>query len=160
MNDIPDLLERFRRGAELIAAVTTGAAGSELDFVSAPGKWSVRQIVSHLADSEIVGRDRFSRVIAEDNPTIVAYDQDAWATKLGYTTRKFSQMLETFRRMRGENHELLKVQSGDTWLRTGIHSERGAVSLYELLGIYTEHAEKHARQIRAARDAYKASRAK
>jgi hypothetical protein len=160
MNDIPDLLERFRRGAELIAAITTGAAGTELDFVSAPGKWSVRQIVCHLADSEIVGRDRFSRVIAEDNPTIIAYDQDAWATKLGYTTRKFSQALETFRRIRGENHELLKVQEGETWTRTGTHSERGAISLYELLGIYTEHAEKHARQIRAARDAYKASRAK
>jgi len=160
MTEIPDLLERFRRGAELIAAITTGAAGSELDFVSAPGKWSVRQIVCHLADSEMVGRDRFSRVIAEDNPTIVAFDQDAWAAKLGYTTRKFSQALETFRRIRGENHELLKAQEGDTWKRIGTHSERGAISLHELLDLYTEHAEKHARQIRAARDAYKASRVK
>ncbi len=158
-NEIQDLLERFRRGAELVAVMTTGAAGAELDFSPAPGKWSVRQIVCHLADSEIVGRDRFSRVIAEDNPTIIGYDQDAWAEKLDYRKRKFSQALETFRRIRGENHELLKDQPAAAWSRTGTHNERGPVSLGDLLLIYAEHAEKHARQIRAARDAYKAARA-
>ena len=157
-SELNDLLERFRRGAELVAVVTTGAAGAELDYSPAPGKWSVRQIVCHLADSEIVGRDRFSRVIAEDNPTIVAYDQDAWAEKLGYRQRKFSQALETFRRMRGENFELLKDQPEETWARTGTHSERGPVSLAVMLSVYAEHAEKHARQIRSARDAYKASK--
>ncbi len=160
MNDLKDLLERYRRGAELVAAVTTGAAGPELDFSPAPGKWGVRTIVCHLADSEMVGRDRFSRVIAEDNPTIISYDQDAWAEKLDYRKRKFSHALETFRRIRGENYDLLKDQPSETWNRVGTHSERGALSLYDLLRIYTEHAEKHALQIRAARDAYRASKAK
>lgn len=158
-NEIQDLLERFRRGAELVAVVTTGAAGAELDFSPAPGKWSVRQIVCHLADSEMVGRDRISRVIAEDNPTIIGYDQDAWAEKLDYRTRKFSQALETFRRIRGENYELLKNQPAEAWARIGTHNQRGPVSLGDMLRIYAEHAEKHALQIRAARDAYKAARA-
>lgn len=158
-NEIQDLLERFRRGAELVAVVTTGAAGAELDFSPAPGKWSVRQIVCHLADSEMVGRDRISRVIAEDNPSIIGYDQDAWAEKLDYRTRKFSQALETFRRIRGENYELLKHQPAEAWSRIGTHNQRGPVSLGDLLRIYAEHAEKHALQIRAARDAYKAARA-
>ncbi len=158
MEDLKELLERFRRGAELIAVVTTGAAGSELDYKPAPDRWSVRQIVCHLADSEIVGRDRFSRVIAEDNPTIVGYDQDAWATRLDYHKRKFSQALETFRRIRGENFELLKELPEDTYRRIGTHNERGPLSLYDLLRIYAEHAEGHARQIRDVRDAYKASK--
>lgn len=159
MSEITDLLERFRRGAELVAVVSTGAAGAELDFAPAPGKWSVRQIVCHLADSEMVGRDRFSRVAAEDNPTIVAYDEAAWAEKLNYRQRKFSQALETFRRIRGENHELLRSLTEETFARCGTHSFLGRISLLDLLRIYSEHAEKHALQIRAARDAYKAAKA-
>jgi len=160
MNEIAELLERFRRGAELVAVVATGAAGAELDYRAAPEKWSVRQIVCHLADSEMVGRDRICRTIAEDHPTLLAYDEKAWAERLDYHKRKFSQALETFRRVRGENYELLKDQPAENWLRTAAHSGLGALTLKDLLRIYAEHAEGHARQIQAAREAYKASKAK
>ena len=66
----------------------------------APGKWSIRQIVAHLADSEMVGAHRFRQMIAEDNPTLIAFDQDAWARNLDYARRKPKQSLESFRRMR------------------------------------------------------------
>ena len=158
MSEISELLERFRRGAELIAVVTTGAAGPELDFCPGQGRWSVRQIVGHLADSEIVGVDRFRRVIAEENPTLMAFDEKAWAEKLDYSRRRFSQMVETFRRIRGENFELLNGLTEETFQRPGTHSERGRITLLDLLRIYTEHAENHARQIRDVRDAYKQSR--
>lgn len=160
MSEIQELLERFRRGAELVAVVTTGSAGAEWDFVPAPGKWTVRQIMCHLADSEMVGRDRFCRVIAEDNPTLLSYDQDAWADKLDYHKRKFSQALEMFRRVRNENYELLSGLSEESYVRTGTHNQQGSLTLKDLLRIYAEHAEGHARQIKAARDAFKASRAK
>lgn len=153
-----DLLERFRRGAELIAVTMTGAAGPELDFAPQPGKWCIRQIVCHLADSEIVGAERFRRVIAEDNPTILAYDQDAWAERLDYRRRRISQTIETFRRIRGENYELLRPLPEETFRRTGVHSERGPLSLLDLVRIYAEHAEKHAVQIRTLREAYKEAR--
>jgi hypothetical protein len=160
MNDVSELLERFRRGAELLAAVTTGAAGSELDFTSGEGKWSVRQIVCHLADSEMVGGDRFRRVIAEENPSIIAYDEKAWAEKLDYKRRKFSQAIESFRRMRAENYELLKDLPPETWARTGTHDQRGPLTLVGLLRMYAEHSENHALQIRNARAAFKEARAK
>ncbi len=159
MSEIAELLERFRRGAELVAATTTGAAGSELDWTPGPGKWSVRQIVCHLADSEIVGADRFRRIIAEENPAIVAYDQDAWARNLDYTRRKISHALETFRRLRGENHELLKDLPASVFERTGTHSERGPVTLRSTLETYARHAESHAAQIRDVRQQYKQWRA-
>lgn len=159
MSEITDLLERFRRGAELVAVVSTGSAGAEWDFVPAPGKWSLRQIICHLADSEMIGRYRMASVIAEDNPTLMWYDQDAWAIKLDHSKRKFSQTLETFRRVRGENYELLKDLPEETYSRTGVHSRMGSMTLKDLLKMYAEHAEGHARQIREARDAYKAARA-
>lgn len=158
MNDIQELLERFRRGAELVAVVATGAAGAELDYRASAEKWSVRQIMCHLADSEMVGRDRFSRTIAEDNPSLIAYDEKAWAERLDYHKRKFSQALETFRRIRGENYELLKDQPAENWQRTAVHNVQGQLTLRDLLRIYAEHAEGHARQIKEAREAYKASK--
>lgn len=158
MNDIAELLERFRRGAEVVAVVATGAAGAELDYREAEGKWSVRQIVCHLADSELVGRDRMCRTIAEENPTLIGYDEKAWAERLDYHKRKFSQALESFRRLRGENYDLLKDQPEENWARTAVHTEHGTMTLKDLLKTYAEHAEGHARQIKAARDAYKASK--
>jgi DinB superfamily len=159
MSEVPELLERFRRGAEMVAVSITGAAGSELDFVPEPGKWSIRQIIAHLADAEMVAGSRLRRIIAEDHPSLEAYDQDAWAVNLDYARRKTSQALETFRRIRGENYELLKDLPATTFEREGLHSERGTMSLKALLQIMAEHAENHAAQLRTRRAEFKAQKA-
>ena len=159
MSELSDLLERFRRGPELIAAVMTGAAGAELDFVAAPGRWSIRQIMAHLADSEIVDADRLRRVIAEENPTLMGYDQEAWASNLNYARRKISESLETFRRLRAENYDLLKDLPEAVFEHTGTHSETGPVTLRQLVEVNAEHPEKHARQVQEIRRQYKQSRA-
>ena len=159
MDEIAELLERFRRGPELVASSLTGAAGSEVDFEPAPGQWSVRQIVAHLSDSEVVGAFRLRRVVAEDEPRLEAYDQNAWAARLDYGRRKPSQSLETFRRVRAENYELLRELPADAYGRRGLHSERGPLTLLDLLRIYATHAENHTLQIRRVREAFKAARA-
>ncbi|HEV2200847.1 MAG TPA: DinB family protein [Bryobacteraceae bacterium] len=160
MSERADLLERFRRGPEIVAIATTGAAGPELDFKPAPDKWSVRAIVCHLADSEMVEGMRFRQVIAEPNPTLQGYDQDAWAGRLDYSRRKISQALETFRRLRADTYELLKDLPEEAFARRGNHTERGQVTLLDLLKNTAEHAEGHVRQIQNVRTAYKEHRAK
>jgi hypothetical protein len=157
MSEITELLERFRRGPELIATTMTGAAGAELDFTPGPQKWSLRQIVAHVADSEIVAADRFRRIIAEDEPTLIGYDQDAWAKNLDYARRKTSESIESFRRLRGENYELIKDLPPEAFGRIGNHSQRGPITLLRHLETMAAHAEAHARQIRDVRDAYKRS---
>jgi hypothetical protein len=159
MSEIPELLERLRRGAELVAVSITGAAGSELDFVPEPGKWSIRQIVAHLSDSEIAAAMRLRRIIAEENPTLEAYDQDAWAVNLDYGRRKPSQALETFRRIRAENYELLKELPETAFDRVGLHTERGPLTLKQLTQLIAEHAESHAAQLRARRAEFKTFKA-
>jgi len=158
MEPLSDLLERFRRGPDLVAAVITGAAGAELDFVPSPEKWSIRQILAHLADSEIVCSDRFRRVIAENNPTLVAYDQDAWTARLGHRRRKTKDSLDLFRRLRAENYELMKDLPEAAFARTGNHTERGTVTLQDLIVDDTEHHEKHAQQLQELRRQYRQSR--
>ena len=158
MSEIQDLLERFRRGGELLATATTGAAGAELDFKPAPDKWCVRQIVCHLADAEQVGAMRFRQTIAEDNPTVGWYDEHAWAEKLDYGRRKLSQAVETFRRSRAENYELIRELPEAAWSRPYVHSQYGPNTLLGLLKTYTEHAENHVMQLRTVRQAYKDSK--
>jgi hypothetical protein len=158
MSEVPELLERLRRGAEMVAVSITGAAGSELDYVPEPGKWSIRQILAHLADAEMVAGGRLRQLIAEDHPHLQGYDQNAWAANLDYTRRKTSQALETFRRIRGENYELLKDLPPPAFEREGIHSERGPLSLKQLLQGMAEHAENHAAQVRTRRAEFKAQK--
>ena len=160
MSDIPALLERFRRGPELLAVVLTGVFGEEEDFTPAPGKWSARQIIAHLADSELVSAHRFRQIAAEENPTLIAYDQEAWARNLDYARRKPKQSLETFRRLRAENHELLKDLPEAAFERIGNHTERGRTTLRSLVELVANHAESHARQLQAVRDEYKKGKAK
>ncbi len=159
MSEIPDLLERFRRGAELVAVSITGAAGSEVDFAPEPQKWSIRQIVAHLSDAEIVATMRLRQILAEVDPKLQAWDQNAWATNLDYARRKPSQSLETFRRIRGENYELIKDLPEASFERAGIHSDRGRMTLKQLVQLIADHAENHATQLRARRAEFKAFKA-
>ena len=157
---ISDLLERFRRGPELLAVVLTGVFGEEEDFVPAPGKWSIRQLVAHLADAEMVGAYRMRAVIAEDNPTLTGYDQNLWTQNLDYAQRKPKQSLESFRRYRAENYDLLKNLRESAYSRTGNHTERGPMTLLQLVELYAEHAENHARQMQGIREEYKRAKGK
>ena len=160
MPEIPVLLERFRRGPELLAVVMTGVFGEEEDFVTAPGKWSIRQIIAHLADCELVYGHRMRQIVAEENPTLVSFDQDAWARNLDYARRKPKQSLETFRRLRAENYELLKELPEAAFARGGNHTERGPVTLAAIVEGGAQHAESHARQAQGIRDAYKQAKGK
>lgn len=160
MSELADLLERFRRGGELLAVATTGAAGLELDFKPAPDKWCVRQVVCHLADSEAVNVMRLRQVLAEENPVLQAFNGDAWGDRLDYGRRKISQALETFRKLRTENYELLKGTSEELFARTGTHTEEGLKTLRQLVLGSAEHVEEHVKQIQEVRAAYRESRTK
>ncbi|MBK5290568.1 MAG: DinB family protein [Acidobacteriia bacterium] len=158
MSELNELLERFRRGPEMLAMATTGASNPELDFIPGPGEWSVRQIACHLADAEVVGTDRMRRTIAEESPTVVWFDEQAWAAHLDYNRRKISNVLETFRLLRHDNHDLLQSLPEAAFSRTCVHSKNGPMTLLDLLRDYAGHAESHVRQIMDTRQKYKASR--
>jgi hypothetical protein len=155
MSDIAALLERFRRGPELLAVVLTGVFGEEEDFRPAPNKWSARQIMAHLADSELVCAHRCRQIAAEDNPTLIAFDQELWARNLNYAVRKPKQSLESFRRLRAENHELLIGLPESAFERAGNHTEAGRMTLGALVDRNVQHTESHARQLQALREEYK-----
>lgn len=146
------LIEQYRGGYAAIAEALLKATDEELDGRPGPGKWSAREIVHHLADSEMTAAIRLRRLLAEERPEIQGYDQDEYARRLHYD-RPHAISLELFKYVRDSTAELLERMSQSDWQREGTHSEVGRYTPETWLKIYAQHAHKHALQIRAARDA-------
>jgi DinB family protein len=146
------LVERYRDGHTAVAEALLKITPDELDTKPAPGKWSPREIVHHLADSEMTAAIRLRRLLAEDRPEIKGYDQDEFARRL-YYDRPHEPSLELFRMVRLSTVGILERLTPAEWVREGTHSEVGAYRVETWLRIYADHAHKHADQIRAARDA-------
>jgi len=144
------LIAEYKDGYSVLAAALLKITPEELDATLGPGQWSTRQIVHHLADSEMTAAVRFRLLVAEDHPAIKGYDQDVFSGRLHYE-RPHEASLELFRAVRASTVELMGCLSEAEWLREGTHSEVGRFGLDTWLRIYAPHAHKHADQIRIAR---------
>jgi len=146
------LVEQYRDGYPAIAEALLKITPEELDFKPGPNRWSVREIVHHLADSEMTAAVRLRVLLAQDRPTIHGYDQDEFARRL-YYDRPHETSLELFRYTRESTSEILDRLTPAEWVREGTHTEAGPYGVESWLKTYAEHAHKHARQIRVVRDA-------
>lgn len=144
------LIVQYKDGYRVVAEALAGATDDELDRRPAPGKWSARDIVHHLADSEMTAAVRFRLLVATDNPQIHGYDQDAFARKLFYD-RPIEASLAAFKAARGTTGELLDRMTEADWAREGTHTEHGRFTVERLLELTAVHAHTHAGQIRIAR---------
>ena len=113
----------------------------------APGKWSVTQVLAHLADSEIVWAWRLRLILAQDRPPLTGYDQDAWAAKLGYEKADPGECVDRFAILRDSHLLLLGGLTPAQRQRVGVHTERGEESVEHLLRLYAGHDILHLNQI-------------
>jgi hypothetical protein len=142
------LLDRYAAGAPAVEDALAGLTDEELDRRPGdPSDWTARQVVHHLADSESMAFIRLRRLIAEDQPAIVGYDEPEWARRLHYD-RPVESSLAVLRAVRASSLELLRALSEDEWQRSGTHSESGRYAVEDWLRIYAGHSHDHAAQIR------------
>ncbi len=118
-----------------------------------PGKWSAREIIHHLADSEMASALRLRQLLDQDNPVIQGYDQDTRAIRLKYNERDIAPAFDALRGARATTTQLLALMSEDDWQREGTHTESGRYTAEDWLKIYAAHAHGHADQIRRLKDA-------
>jgi hypothetical protein len=118
-----------------------------------PGKWSVRQVVQHLADSELVGGFRFRMVLAHDSPELPGYDQDLWAQRLSYQDADLATSLQDFTMLRQLNLRLLRRATPEDMQRVMRHAERGDEPLGHMIKLYAAHDLVHLKQIARIRQA-------
>ena len=150
------LIAQYRDGYAAIAEVLLKITPEELDARAGTGQWSTREILHHLADSEMTAAVRLRLLLAEDRPTIRGYDQDQFSRRLHYD-RPHETSLELFRWAREATAEILELLTPEEWLREGVHTESGRFGVEEWLQTYAPHAHRHARQISEARSAARKS---
>lgn len=144
------LVRQYRQGYDAIIEALQDITEAELDAREAPGEWSPREIVHHLADSEMTSAIRLRRLIVEENPVITGYDQEEFVRRLS-SDRPLAPSLAAFAAARESTADILDRLTDEEWSRAGTHSESGAYSVTDWLEIYAAHAHDHADQIRRAR---------
>ena len=143
----PMLLQRA--APKKLAALIKGKQKKRLMRRPAPGKWSIAEIMAHLADSEIVIGWRLRQILSTNGVPIQAYDQDRWASTFDYAHRDPRQSLESFRVVRESNLALLKAVPRPTWENYGVHQERGNESVGHFVRMVAGHDLNHLRQVEA-----------
>jgi hypothetical protein len=137
--------------AERLAQLIEGVSTSELRRRTAPDKWSVSEIIAHLADGEIVGGFRVRFILGSPGSPVVAYDQDKWVTSGHYDKRDPQKSVELFRVLREANLALLESLQPEQWKQYGMHSERGKESIEHIAGMFAGHDGNHLQQIEKIR---------
>jgi len=133
--------------ARKIERLMKGASAAKLRKRPAPGKWSVAEIVAHLADTEIVVGWRMRQILGAPRIALQPFDQDAWATALHYEKRDARKSLAEFRAVREANLTLLKSLSPEQWKHFGMHGERGEESIRHIVSLVAGHDINHLRQL-------------
>jgi uncharacterized damage-inducible protein DinB len=118
-----------------------------------PGKWSIVQVLQHLADSEVVWAWRMRLILAQDRPVLTGYDQDQWANRLRYAEADPAEAVEQFVVLRRGNLRLLERATPEDLRRVGVHAERGEETVDHLRRLYAGHDLLHLRQIERIRAA-------
>ena len=133
--------------AKKLERMIKGVPPAKLRKRPAPGKWSVSEILAHLADTEIIVGFRLRLILIAPGTPIVAVDQDASVTSGHYEKRDPRKSVEHFRAVREANLVLLKSLTPQQWKHYGIHSERGKETIKDIVLMYAGHDINHLRQI-------------
>jgi hypothetical protein len=142
-----DLLLSYARGPALLREAVAACPEGVLDFKPGPGKWSVRDIAWHLAESELHGYCRARFIVAQPGVTILPYDQDRWADTLDSAAHPLEEALDLFRLLRELLARQLRGLTEGTWGQSIQHPERGEVTLERWLDLYDGHLKVHLAQI-------------
>lgn len=133
--------------AKVIEKLMKGQPAGKLRKRPAPGKWSVGEIVAHLADAEVITGWRLRAILAGPGTPIQAYDQDALAAARNYAKHDPKKSLEHFRVVRDANLALYKSLSPEQWKHHGMHAERGEETLERIALMMAGHDINHLQQI-------------
>jgi uncharacterized damage-inducible protein DinB len=146
-----DQIETLRRLPERLRAVVAGLNDTQLDTPYREGGWTVRQLVHHVADSHANSYVRVKMALTEEDPTITAYDEAAWA-RLPDSQMPIEVSLPLIEAVHARLVSLLESMSEADYQRTFRHPERGQVTLANNLALYDWHSRHHTAHITSLRE--------
>jgi hypothetical protein len=116
-------------------------------FKPAPNKWSIHEVLIHIADSEVSSFARARKIICESGSTVMVYDENLWAKHLDYHNQNIEESLELFRMLRMMTYKVIKDLPKEIWKNFIIHPDNGKMTLDDWLTIYEEHIPVHIKQM-------------
>jgi uncharacterized damage-inducible protein DinB len=132
---------------QVLARAIKGLDKKRLSKRPAAGKWSIAEILAHLADTELVAGWRMRLILGQNGATIQAFDQDVWASAFNYARRDPKASLQTFTVLRESNLALLKTVPKALWENHGMHQERGKETIAHIVRMFAGHDLNHIRQV-------------
>jgi uncharacterized damage-inducible protein DinB len=130
-----------------LQSLVAGATARELAWTTSPARWSIRQIVAHLADTELVGAWRVRSVLAADGIALQPFDQNEWAAAFKYENADAAAAAALFGVVRTATLALLRTVAPERLEHAGIHGERGRETVSHIMRMYTGHDLNHLGQI-------------
>lgn len=146
-----DPIEVMLTSPDRLRKLVAGLTEKQLATAPAAGKWSIKEIVSHLADGEVILGARYRMVASHDRPALPGYDQDAFVEMLGALNAKTADLVDDFEMARWVNMGLLDRLPDHAVNRVGIHAERGEESIRSMVQMYAGHDRIHLLQIETIR---------
>ena len=143
-----DPLATQRETPEVIALLIEGVPDDQLKRRPAPQKWSIVEIVAHLAEDELVTSWRYRHMLETPGCALAGFDQNMWEELGKYSTWSMGEALEMFRLLRQANLRLHRSLSPEQWQAYGVHAERGRITVHELASHMAGHDLNHVEQIR------------
>jgi hypothetical protein len=125
----------------------SGVPVANLKQTPSPGKWSITEILMHLAEDELTSSWRYRQMLEYDCPHLAGFNQELWAEWSDYKSWEPDQALAMFRLLREANLKMFSRLTPEQWERHGIHAERGKITVRELCRHMAAHDINHIEQI-------------
>jgi hypothetical protein len=145
------LTQTYTQSTHILSYATTGLTRQDLLEKPGPGLWSLTEVILHIVDCDLVFSDRIKRVIAEENPTLMAFDENKWKEHLHYKPENVSSAVKLFTANREYISQILDSISEKDLHRTGIHSQAGSLTLQAIIEKANSHFEHHLKFLYAKR---------
>ena len=143
----PKLIEKFAAGGEQLSMAIRGLTREDLLAVPAPdanvGKWSIQQVVIHCMDSDLIAVDRIKRMVAEENPSLIGYDENKFVQNLFYLDQPADLAVQIVDLNRKLFAPVLRRLPASVWERKGTHNERGVITVGGYLKSTVDHLDHH-----------------
>ena len=138
-----DLIDQYAAGGDKLRPAIAGLTRDDLLARPGPGAWSIHELVIHIVDSDFVGMDRMKRVIAENNPPLIGFDENLWIEHHAPHEQSLDDALTLFEAGRRQMARILRQLPEAAFSRTGQHSERGPLTLENLVQTFVTHVDHH-----------------